>query len=163
MCGLNLYMYSHINKIAATNKIFKHNRVFKSHKINWITSNSAISHILVSKVDNINNTPEIMNEQSIDNQIANKQTIEYDYSEHPEFNLSTSYEIAREYAENGLPDNRTYEGVWFELVAHYVVHKIDFLDITDADDIANIGNFENDTNAWFWELCMNLFGNIFFD
>ena len=68
-----------------------------------------------------------------------------------------------EYAENGLLDNRSYEGVWFELVAHYVVHKIDFLDITDADDIANIGNFEKDTNAWFWELCMNLFGNIFFD
>ena len=87
----------------------------------------------------------------------------YDYSEHPEFNLSTSYEIVIEYAENGLLDNRSYEGVWFELVAHYVVHKIDFLDITDADDIANIGNFEKDTNAWFWELCMNLFGNIFFD
>lgn len=78
-------------------------------------------------------------------------------------NKVAEYEIVIEYAENGLPDNRSYEGVWIKLVAHYVVHKIDFLDITDADDIANIGNFENDTNAWFWELCMNLFGNIFFD
>ena len=117
-----------------------------------------VANTPASKTENISNIPE----QYMGDNVTNNQVIAYDYSEHPEFNLSTSYEIARGLVEKGLPDDRTYEGVWFELVAHYVVHKIDLLDLTDADDVANIGNFENDTNAWVWELCMSLFGFIFF-
>jgi hypothetical protein len=51
----------------------------------------------------------------------------------------------------GLPDDRTYEGVWLELIAHYVVSKADIFDITDRDDIADIGSYKYDNNAYIWE------------
>ena len=55
-------------------------------------------------------------------------------------------------SESGLPNGRTFEGVWFELFAHYVVHKIDIFDLTDRDDIADIGRPEVDNNANFFEV-----------
>lgn len=51
----------------------------------------------------------------------------------------------------GIPNGRTYEGVWFELLGHYLIHIIDIFDITDRDDIADMGNYRIDSNAYIWE------------
>ena len=79
------------------------------------------------------------------------QLIRFDYSENSDFSISTSFSYADELYAAGLPDDRTYEGVWLELIAHYVVSKADVLDITDRDDIADIGSYKYDNNAYIWE------------
>ena len=77
--------------------------------------------------------------------------IHFDFSKNPRFNLVTSFFYAYELYEMGLPQNRTIEGIWFELVGHYLLHKIDKLDLFESDNIADMGNYENDDNAQFWE------------
>ena len=89
----------------------------------------------------------------------NGQLYVFSYCENPDYNISTSFYYANVFYEIGLPDGRTYEGVCLELIAHYVVYKIDIFDITDRDNEADIGNYDIDNNAWFWEFVMHLLTN----
>ena len=77
--------------------------------------------------------------------------IHFDFSKNPRFNPVTSFFYAYELYEMGLPQNRTIEGIWLELVGHYLLHQIDILDLFENDNIADMGNYENDDNAEFWE------------
>lgn len=53
--------------------------------------------------------------------------------------------------EEGLPEDRTCSGIWIEIMAHYVFNKIDIIDIVENDNVADMGSFENDSNAYIWE------------
>ena len=44
-----------------------------------------------------------------------------------------------------------------------IVKKTEYAYTTEALDTVVAASTYEYTNAWFWELCMNLFGNIFFD
>ena len=83
------------------------------------------------------------------------QLIQFDYNKNPDYNISTSFYYAKKLYEMGLPDNRTYEGIWFELLGHYIVHKSDVFDITDSDDIADMGSFAQDGNACLFEITIH--------
>ena len=82
--------------------------------------------------------------------------IRFDFAANPEFGISNSGEYVYEMQTNGLPKNRTHDGIWFELISHYVVYKIDVFDIIDNDNIADIGNYGNDKNAIVWEYAVFL-------
>ena len=79
------------------------------------------------------------------------QMIRFDYSSNPDYGITTSIYYTYKIYEMGLPDGRTFEGIWFELLGHYVFHKMDVFDLTDRDDVADMGNYENDSNAYIWE------------
>ena len=75
----------------------------------------------------------------------------FDFSMNPDYNIFTSFYYSNKLYEMGLPTGRTYEGIWFELVAHYLFYKADVFDLIDNDNIADMGNYANDNNAWFFE------------
>ena len=39
----------------------------------------------------------------------------FDFGKNPDYNIFTSFYYVNKLYEMGLPDNRTYEGIWFEL------------------------------------------------
>ena len=77
--------------------------------------------------------------------------IQFSFEKNKEFNILTSPSYANELYKSGLPINRTYEGILIELNAHYIVHKIDVFDLTDRDDLADMGSYQRDANAQAWE------------
>ena len=83
------------------------------------------------------------------------QLFRFDFSKNPDYNIFTSFYYANKLYEMGLPDNRTHEGIWFELLAHYIVHKLDVFDITDRNDVADMGSFLEDGNARFFEIIIH--------
>ena len=83
------------------------------------------------------------------------QLFRFDFSKNPDYNIFTSFYYANKLYEMGLPDNRTYEGIWFELLGHYIIHKLDIFDITDRDDVADMGSFAEDENARFFEIIIH--------
>lgn len=83
------------------------------------------------------------------------QLFRFDFRKNPDYNIFTSFYYANKLYEMGLPDNRTYEGIWFELLGHYIIYKLDIFDITDRDDIADMGSFEEDGNARFFEIIIH--------
>ena len=90
----------------------------------------------------------------------------FDFSENPDYNFFTSFYYTNELNKMGLPNDRTYLGIWFELFIHYKVHEIDVFDWIKNDNEADMGNFERDKNAWFFEYCIRLIignGGLFCD
>ena len=84
----------------------------------------------------------------------------FDFSENPNYNFFTSFYYTNELNKMGLPNDRTYLGIWLELYFHYVVHEIDVFDRIENDNKADMGNFKRDKNAWFFEYCIYiLIGN----
>jgi len=85
------------------------------------------------------------------NPLYDGQLIQFDYSKNPDYNIFTSFYYAYKLYENGLPAGRTIEGIWFELLGHYIIHKLDIFDLTDRDDVADMGSYKYDNNAYIWE------------
>ena len=85
------------------------------------------------------------------NSLYDGQLIQFDYSKNPDYNIFTSFYYAYKSYENGLPAGRTIEGIWFELLGHYIIHKLDIFDLTDRDDVADMGSYKYDNNAYIWE------------
>ena len=56
---------------------------------------------------------------------------------------------------------------WFELLGHYIIHKLDIFDITDRDDVADMESYKYDNNAYIWEKIihgiMKGLGNWYYD
>lgn len=77
--------------------------------------------------------------------------ISFDFSEYEDFNVLTSFYYVYLMNEEGLPEDRTCSGIWIEIMAHYVFNKIDIFDIVENDNVADMGSFENDSNAYIWE------------
>jgi hypothetical protein len=85
------------------------------------------------------------------NPLYDGQLIQFDYSKNPDYNIFTSFYYAYKLYENGLPAARTIEGIWFELLGHYIIHKLDIFELTDRDDVADMGSYKYDNNAYIWE------------
>ena len=152
--GLNLYAYCMNNPVN-----YKQRPVSKT-----ILSNSehlGLSHYILSKAvetktrvysSRLKNIKK-MNKPAdpVINSLYGGQLIQFDYDKNPDYNIFTSFYYAYKLNENGLPAGRTIEGVWFELLGHYVIHKLDIFDLTDRDDVADMGSYKYDNNAYIWE------------
>ena len=76
----------------------------------------------------------------------------FDYSKNKNYNIFTSFQFSNAISKNGLPKGRTKGGIWFELLGHHLFNSFDLFDIIQNDNQADMGTFENDNNAWIWEL-----------
>ena len=88
----------------------------------------------------------------------NSELFSLNFEKHKNYNFFTSFMYANALKEKGLPADRSYAGIWFELLGHHIVNTYDLFNIIDNDDSAEMGNRENDGNAWIWESAMFLFG-----
>lgn len=82
----------------------------------------------------------------------NGDLISFDYSKNKNYNIFTSFQFSNAISKNGLPKGRTKGGIWFELLGHHLFNSFDLFDIIQNDNQADMGTFENDNNAWIWEL-----------
>lgn len=152
--GLNLYSYCYDNPVN-----------YKQRPVSKTISNNSVhlrlSHYISSKTVEtktssysyrLKNTNK-MNKLAdpVVNPLYDGQLIQFDYSENPDYNIFTSFYYAYKLYENGLPAGRTIEGIWFELLGHYIIHKLDIFDLTDRDDVADMGSYKYDNNAYIWE------------
>ena len=152
--SMNLYQYCNNDPVN-----YKQRPVSKT-----ILSNSAhleLSHYILSKAvetktgvysSRLKNIKK-MNKPAVPviNSLYDGQLIQFDYSKNPDYNIFTSIYYAYKLYENGLPAGRTIEGIWFELLGHYIIHKLDIFDLTDRDDVADMGSYVYDNNAYIWE------------
>ena len=86
------------------------------------------------------------------------QYIRFDFRKIPDYGFDTAKEYADIIASHGLPDGRTYLGVYYELLGHYIFYKLDVFDVIDNDNQADIANPEKDPNAWIWEWLAEIVG-----
>ena len=82
---------------------------------------------------------------------TNGDLIKFDYAQIPDYNFYTSGYYTNEISKNSIPTGRTSQGIYYELLGHYIVHRLDFFDWIDNDDVAEMGTPAIDTNAWVWE------------
>ncbi len=79
------------------------------------------------------------------------QLIKFEFSKNPDYNLFTSFYYTDRLYEMGLPEGRTYAGIWLELNVHFIGHKFDMFDLLENDNVADMGSYKHDTNAYIWE------------
>ena len=79
------------------------------------------------------------------------QMVKFNYEDIHDYNIWTSSYYADEISKKGLPTGRSTQGIFYELLGHYFVYKIDIFELTHRDNIAEMGSPQKDSNAWIWE------------
>ena len=147
----NLYAYCSNNPIEYEQRIASSNKIVENDSSIY----TLITRYQNSQQDNFPPEPPSNLEQSFDLPCVeieeDGQLIRFDFSKAPDFNIHNSFYYVDQLYKIGLPDDRTYAGVWLELYVHYIVHKLDTRDLIDNDDVADMGSFKKDDNAWIFE------------